>query len=48
MQIGVFGHIAILLFNSILFFKEICLNIFKYAKNSVIHETKRKLFGFFR
>lgn len=43
----VFGQAAALLFNSILFFEEICLNIFKCAKNNIIHEAKTKLCGFF-
>lgn len=48
MQTGVFGQVAGLLFNTNLFFEEIHLNVFKYAKNSIIHETKTKLYGLFQ
>lgn len=29
-------------------FEEICFNIFKSAKPSIIHETNTKLYGFFQ
>lgn len=40
MQIGLFGQVAAAFFNFILFFEEMCLNILKYAKSSITHETK--------
>lgn len=39
MHIGLFGQVAAAFFNFILFSEGMYLNIFKYTKSSITHET---------